>query len=68
MEAAGRAIPAGSLGEPRDIARLAAFLASEDSRYIVGQTIVCDGGLTAIMPQTGDFREPRKERWGTGYV
>jgi len=65
---AGRMIPAGFIGGPADIGKLAVFLASDESRYIVGQTIVCDGGQMAIMPLTGDFRERRKERWGTAYV
>jgi len=65
---AGKSVPAGFVGEPRDIARLAIFLASGDSRYIVGQTLICDGGQLAIMPLTGDFRERRKERWGKDYV
>jgi hypothetical protein len=25
-------------------------------------------GQGAIMPLTGDFREPRQEQWGRGYV
>lgn len=61
-------IPAGYPGEPRDVAKLALFLASDDSRYIIGQTLVIDGGLSAIMPLTGDFRQPRSDRFGTGYV
>ena len=65
---AGRMIPAGFIGSPADIGKLAVFLASDESRYIIGQTIVCDGGQMAIMPLTGDFRERRKERWGTAYV
>lgn len=68
QEAAGRAIPAGVIGTPVDIGRLAVFLASDEARYIVGQTFVIDGGMLAIMPLTGDFREPRKEQWGQGYV
>jgi NAD(P)-dependent dehydrogenase (short-subunit alcohol dehydrogenase family) len=67
-QSAGTTIPAGFIGTPADIGRLAIFLASDESRYIVGQTIVCDGGQSAIMPLTGDFREPRKERWGRAYV
>ncbi len=35
----------GHLGEPADIANLALFLASEDSKFITGQVICCDGGL-----------------------
>ena len=67
-KAAGKTVPAGFLGAPSDIGQLAVFLASEESRYIVGQTIVCDGGQLAVMPMTGDFRERRKERWGRNYV
>lgn len=39
-------IPLGSLGEANDIASLTAFLASDDARYITGQVITCDGGMT----------------------
>ena len=35
----------GRLGEPADIAELVAFLASDDARWITGQTIICDGGI-----------------------
>jgi 3-oxoacyl-[acyl-carrier protein] reductase len=37
-------IPAGRLGEPEELAALAAFLASEQAGYITGQAIACDGG------------------------
>ena len=66
--ASASAIPAGFIGKPRDLGRLAIFLASDDARYIIGQTLCFDGGQGAIMPLTGDFREPRKEQWGRGYV
>src|SRR6202035_5642884 len=33
------AIPAGYLGEPKDVASAAVFLASDEARYITGQTI-----------------------------
>jgi len=61
-------IPAGFCGEPRDIAHLAIFLASEEARFIVGQTYVADGGHLGIMPLTGDFRRPRDVTFGEGYV
>jgi glucose 1-dehydrogenase len=67
-ESAGKNIPVGFIGLPEDIASLAIYLASEESRYIVGQTIVCDGGQTLIMPQTGDFRGPRAEKCGQRYL
>lgn len=68
QEAASASIPAGVIGTPQDIGRLAIFLASPEGSYIRGQTLVIDGGQSAIMPLTGDFREPRKEQWGQGYV
>jgi NAD(P)-dependent dehydrogenase (short-subunit alcohol dehydrogenase family) len=37
--------PMNRLAEPREIAGVCAFLASEDSRYITGQAIEVDGGL-----------------------
>lgn len=39
-------IPLGRLGQTSDVAGVAAFLASNDSDYITGATIVVDGGLT----------------------
>jgi len=65
---AGLALPAGFIGQPQDIGRLAIFLASDDARYIIGQTVICDGGQTALMAGEGDFRKPLKETYGKGYV
>jgi 3-oxoacyl-[acyl-carrier protein] reductase len=39
-------IPLGSLGTPQDIAETVAFLASEEARYITGQVITVDGGIS----------------------
>ena len=39
-------IPLGYLGTPRDIADTVAFLASEEARYITGQVISVDGGIS----------------------
>jgi len=36
--------PLGRIGEPREIAAIAAFLASSEASYITGQTIYADGG------------------------
>lgn len=38
-------IPAGQLGQAKDIAKAVAFLASEDADYITGETIHVNGGL-----------------------
>lgn len=41
-------IPLGDLGTPEDVAAAVAFLASEDSRYMTGQTLHVNGGM--FMP------------------
>lgn len=46
------------LGQPQDIASVVAFLASEDSRYLTGQTLIVDGGLTVHNPTVADFTQP----------
>ncbi|WP_040204955.1 3-oxoacyl-[acyl-carrier-protein] reductase [Neobacillus jeddahensis] len=38
-------IPLARLGEPKDIAKMTAFIASDDSSYITGQTFHIDGGM-----------------------
>jgi 3-oxoacyl-[acyl-carrier protein] reductase len=38
-------IPLGRLGKPDDVAKVAAFLASDDASYITGQVIIVDGGF-----------------------
>ena len=38
-------IPLGKLGEPEDVANVVCFLASNDAKYITGQTIHVDGGM-----------------------
>jgi glucose 1-dehydrogenase len=38
-------IPLGRMGEPEDVAGIAAFLASPDGAYVTGSTYFVDGGL-----------------------
>jgi len=40
--------PLGRLGAPEEVARAAAFLASDDASYITGQTLYPDGGRLAL--------------------
>ncbi|HVJ75186.1 MAG TPA: SDR family oxidoreductase [Casimicrobiaceae bacterium] len=40
--------PMGRLGEPEEIAAVAAFLASDDASYLTGQTIYPDGGRLGL--------------------
>jgi len=63
----GKLIPCGFAGAPLDIAKVAVFLASDAARYIVGQTLVVDGGTTSWMPFGEGFKTPGL-RLGKGYV
>lgn len=44
MEGMLQQIPLGRIGQPEDIAKLVRFLVSDDSQYITGQVIGCNGG------------------------
>jgi 3-oxoacyl-[acyl-carrier protein] reductase len=49
------AVPLGRLAEPEDIAYAALFLASDEARYITGQTIIVDGGQ--VLPESNQAIE-----------
>jgi NAD(P)-dependent dehydrogenase (short-subunit alcohol dehydrogenase family) len=68
LKEGGKGIPCGFVGTPLDIARVAVFLASADARYIVGQTLIVDGGTTSWMPFGEGFKHPMTARFGQGYV
>jgi NAD(P)-dependent dehydrogenase (short-subunit alcohol dehydrogenase family) len=42
-------------GQPEDVAYAALFLASDESRWITGQTLVVDGGGEAFVGQPREF-------------
>ena len=52
-DALARAVPAGRLGTPEEVADVCLFLASPASRYCNGAEIVVDGGLIAGFDPTG---------------
>lgn len=64
----GKGIPCGFAGTPQDIANVAVFLASEEARYILGQTLIVDGGTTSWMPFGDGFRHGPGAQFGIGYV
>lgn len=43
-----KAVPLGRMGEPEEIARVALFLASEDSSFMTGQNVAVNGGMAFI--------------------
>ena len=46
LEAAIASIPLGRMGTPKDMAGAALFLASPLAAFIIGQTLIVDGGMT----------------------
>ncbi len=49
----GKATLTPYLGQPEDIANLVVFLASDESRYITGQMIAIDGGMSVHVGHPG---------------
>jgi NAD(P)-dependent dehydrogenase (short-subunit alcohol dehydrogenase family) len=48
FEALGASTPLGRLGDPAEIAAVAAFLASSDSSFMTGGEVFVDGGLAQV--------------------
>jgi 3-oxoacyl-[acyl-carrier protein] reductase len=47
-EAITGAIPAGCIGKPEDIAAAVVYLASNEARYITGETLHINGGMAMM--------------------
>ncbi len=67
-KAAADKVPLGRSGHKHEIGKLAVFLCSEDSGYVVGQTIVADGGTTSLMSLISDFRTRSTAQFGKDYL
>ncbi|HEX5257648.1 MAG TPA: SDR family oxidoreductase [Sphingomicrobium sp.] len=52
-ESFGRLVPAGRVGSPEEIAGAAIFLASRAGDYVVGDTLIVDGGFIRARPTHG---------------
>ena len=48
--------PLGRVGTSEEVAGVAAFLASADAGFITGETIMTDGGMSIMCPETAVFR------------
>jgi glucose 1-dehydrogenase/3-oxoacyl-[acyl-carrier protein] reductase len=48
-KAGGQRIPRKRVGQPMDIAKACVYLASDDADFVIGQTLVVDGGTLALM-------------------
>jgi 3-oxoacyl-[acyl-carrier protein] reductase len=49
LRRAGDDIPWGRVGKPQEVASVIGFLTSDDARYVTGQSLIVDGGLTVKM-------------------
>ena len=45
MAEQSRLVPLGSMATPADIAHILVFLASNDARFVTGETVHANGGL-----------------------
>jgi NAD(P)-dependent dehydrogenase (short-subunit alcohol dehydrogenase family) len=56
---AGAGVPSGTLtrlGQPEDIGHTAVFLASDESAFITGSAVYCDGGIALHSPPVAEMR------------
>jgi NAD(P)-dependent dehydrogenase (short-subunit alcohol dehydrogenase family) len=47
--AGGQKVPRGRVGQPIDVAKACVYLASDDADFIIGHTMLVDGGTIALM-------------------
>ena len=53
--------PANTVGEPKDIANMVLFLCSNKAKFITGENITIDGGMSKLMVYHNDYGWQYKE-------
>ncbi len=51
LEATKKMHPLGDIAQPEDVASLAAWLISENAKFVTGQIFAIDGGISSIVPK-----------------
>ncbi len=59
-----RRIPMGRLGKPEDLVGAAIFLATDDSKFVVGESLYVDAGYSNAAVTEDSFRPPWGRTWG----
>lgn len=59
-----RRMPLGRLGTPEDLVGAAIFLATDDSRFVAGESLVVDSGYANAAVTEDGFRPPWGRTWG----
>jgi NAD(P)-dependent dehydrogenase (short-subunit alcohol dehydrogenase family) len=67
-KSAENTVPVARYGLPIDVARLATFLCGDDAGFLVGQTVVLDGGTVSLMSLISDFRTESASKFGEDYI
>jgi NAD(P)-dependent dehydrogenase (short-subunit alcohol dehydrogenase family) len=67
-KSAENSVPVARYGLPIDVAHLATFLCGDDAGFLIGQTIVLDGGTVSLMSLISDFRTESTSHFGERYV
>jgi glucose 1-dehydrogenase/3-oxoacyl-[acyl-carrier protein] reductase len=49
VQSGGQRIPRKRVGQPLDVAKACVYLASDDADFVIGQTLIVDGGTLALM-------------------